>query len=273
MKKIRKLLITVLLSLCAVFALLGFSGCDFKDVITGQIVKKGGITYEKDENGNSYIIRACNSSVKKVKIESFINNLPVGFSTGVFSECYNLTNIEVFEDNKWLKSINGNLYNKDGTKLMQYAIGKKDELFVIPDSVTEIGWGAFEGCRNLKSIIIPDSVTKIDAWAFSECYNLISMVIPNSIKKIDIRTFNGCSSLRSIILPDSVTEIGVSAFKGCSSLTSIIIPDSVTEIGWDAFEGCNNLTIYCETRNKPSDWDRGWNYSNCPVVWGYTGKN
>jgi len=28
------------------------------------------------------------------------------------------------------------------------------------------------------------------------------------------------------------------------------------------------LTIYCEATSKPSGWDRDWNYSECPVVWG-----
>ena len=40
---------------------------------------------------------------------------------------------------------------------------------VIPDGVTGIGFEAFSGCENLRSVTIPDSVTKIGAYAFNNC--------------------------------------------------------------------------------------------------------
>lgn len=40
---------------------------------------------------------------------------------------------------------------------------------VIPNSVTEIDEGAFEGCKSLASITIPESVKKIDGSAFNGC--------------------------------------------------------------------------------------------------------
>ena len=51
----------------------------------------------------------------------------------------------------------------------------------------------------------------------------------------------------------------------------IIIPDSVTRIDYSAFYACSNLTIYCEAASQPSGWSSSWNFSNRPVVWGYTG--
>ena len=45
---------------------------------------------------------------------------------------------------------------------------------IIPNSVTSIGTGVFEGC-NLTSITIPDSVTRIENWAFSSCQNLTTI--------------------------------------------------------------------------------------------------
>ena len=92
----------------------------------------------------------------------------------------------------------GNLYTSDRRKLISYL--SKGENFIIPDSVTSIGDGAFGGCISLQSVTIPDSVTSIGDGAFG-----------------------GCKSLQSVTIPDSVTSIGHSAFGRCASLQFIFI--------------------------------------------------
>ena len=111
----------------------------------------------------------------------------------------------------------------------------------IPDSETEIGAQAFEGCRCLANVIIPSSVTQIGQEAFLGCTNLVSITIPNSVTLIDDFAFSHCSSLVSVDIPDSVTQIGSGAFRGCTSLVTINIPDSVTLIADFAFSGCSSL--------------------------------
>ena len=59
------------------------------------------------------------------------------------------------------------LFNKDKTTLIAYR--SKDTNYIIPDSVTNIGDGAFYKCEYLKSINIPDSVTNIGDYAFGVC--------------------------------------------------------------------------------------------------------
>ena len=165
-----------------------------------------------------------------------------------FSSCSNLTTITVSDSNSSYQSIDGNLYSKDGSFLMQYASGKTSESFTIPDSVTSIGRFAFSYCFNLTSITIPDAVTSIGNYSFYHC-----------------------SSLASIAIPDSVTFIGEHAFYYCFSLASITIPDSVTSIDSGAFSGCSNLTIYAEAETQPTGWKIDWNSDSRPVVWGYCG--
>ena len=159
-----------------------------------------------------------------------------------FGDCTSLTKITVNADNDYYSSINGNLYSKDGKAFIQYACGKNDREFIISDSVTSIGDGAFSGCSNLTSIVIPDSITSIGYDAFSGCSGLTSVVIPDSVTSIGSYAFYYCSGLTSVVIPDSVTSIGDYAFWGCSSLSSIVIPDSVTSIGSFAFRECSGLT-------------------------------
>ena len=93
---------------------------------------------------------------------------------------------------------------------------------IIPNSVTSIGDGAFEGCDALTSITIPNSVTSIGYGAFRNCSNLTSVTIGNSVTSIGERAFAFCESLTSITIPNSVTSIGRQAFAWCSSRKTVI---------------------------------------------------
>ena len=166
-----------------------------------------------------------------------------------FFGCTNLTGIIVDKNNPNYRSIDGNLYSKDGKILVAYAAGKQELSFIIPEGVTSIGSYAFSLCDNFTSITIPDSVTSIGEAAFY-----------------------GCTGLTNITIPESVTSIGDCAFSYCDNLTSIDIPEGVTSIGDYAFYSCENLTIHCEATTQPEGWEDGWNSSECPVVWGYEAK-
>ena len=166
-----------------------------------------------------------------------------------FHNCPSITSITVAEGNENYKSVDGNLYSKDGEILIQYAIGKTATTFAVPEGVTAIGNYAFYNCTSLTSIELPDSITAIGNHAFY-C----------------------CELLASIEFPDSLTTIDEMAFAGCISLTSIVIPEGVTTIRHDAFYYCESLTIYCEVTKRPSGWSNVWNSSFRPVVWGYTGE-
>ena len=143
-----------------------------------------------------------------------------------FSSCDRLTSIIVDENNKYYKSIDGNLYSKDGKTLIQYAIGKEDTSFEIPYGVTSIVDDAFYDCDSLVSVTIPDSVTSIGSDAFRKCDSLVSVIIPDSVTSIGSYAFAYCSRLTSVTIPDSVTSIGDWAFTYCKSLTSIIVDEN-----------------------------------------------
>ena len=132
----------------------------------------------------------------------------------------------------------------------------------IGNSVTSIGYQAFDGCTGLTSIVIPNSVTYIGGRAFYGCTGLTSIVIPNSVTSIEDWTFYDCAGLTSIVIPNSVTSIGRWAFDGCTGLTSINIPNSVTSIGYNAFFNCPELTsIVVESGNPIYD-----SRNNCNAI-------
>ena len=63
-----------------------------------------------------------------------------------FEECFSLNTIQVDENNPHYMSVDGVLFNKEGTLLHTYPIGKEGSGYIIPKSVSAIGTGAFNGC-------------------------------------------------------------------------------------------------------------------------------
>jgi hypothetical protein len=170
-----------------------------------------------------------------------IPNSVTSIERKAFGGCISLTAITVDTNNLAYRSVDGVLFNKSQTTLVEYPGGKRGS-YTIPSSVTGIGEMAFYGCTNLTSVIIGTGVISIGDWAFFYCLSLTGITIPNSVTSIGDDTFHGCSRLTSVTIPNSVTSIGVSVFCNCSSLTSITIPNRVTSIGDNTFQGCTSLT-------------------------------
>lgn len=177
-------------------------------------------------------------SLLSISISCNVSN--IGWNA--FGGCTAMVAFNVDSRNEYFCSVEGDLYNKDVTVLINYACGKDASFFTIPDSVTYISDYAFYYGKNLAAITIPDSVTDIGVCAFENCYRLTSITIPKGVTNIGDGMFAFCGSLTNIDIPNSVTSIGDQAFLECYALTSITIPDCVTSIGNGAFRHCSGLT-------------------------------
>lgn len=217
--------------------------------IPNAVTEIGGGAFSGCENVTSITIpssvRTINDSafaycksLKSVTIPSSVETL----GKHVFESCESITSISVNSNNPNYSSLNGTLFNKNKTELIQYPSGSSLTQYDVPNGVTKICDRAFGYCRKLTSVTISNTVTTIESFAFNDCSGLVSVYIPNSVTSIGDSVFSFCKNLKNITIPSSVTSIGDYTFQYCSSLTNVTIPDSVTHIGSWAYSDCTSLT-------------------------------
>ncbi len=90
-------------------------------------------------------------------------------SDDAFIGCLGLCALNVDSDNQDYCSVDGILYNKSLTKLIKFPPGKQINEFIIPDTVFEIGDGAFKNCTTLQTIICNNKILKFGKGVFDDC--------------------------------------------------------------------------------------------------------
>ena len=108
------------------------------------------------------------SNVKNVTIPSTVRIM----GEEIFYDCAALEKINVKSGNKYFRSKDGILYDKGMTEILHIPQLLQGNV-VIPEGVKVIADNAFEGRRDLHSILIPSSVERIGAKIFKNCNAIV----------------------------------------------------------------------------------------------------
>lgn len=115
------------------------------------------IKYPEDKNDSQYTIPEGVTSIAWT-VFTFSNHLHsisipksvTSISSGLFSSCKELSQIIVDINNPVFCSMDGVLFSKDKSALIEYPIGKKDIQYALTEDVDTIRAGAFYQCAALK---------------------------------------------------------------------------------------------------------------------------
>lgn len=143
----------------------------------------------------------------------------------------------------------------------------------IPNAITNIGSGAFNGCTGIQRLRMPISATlgtnafnnvtgiktmifnvgtsvcpnytssnyKTTPWYISRA-NVSEIIIQEGVTTIGTYAFADLTALTNVYIPSTVTEIGYYAFRGCSELTKVALPSGITKLNNSLFQNCSKLT-------------------------------
>ena len=178
---------------------------------------------------------------------------------GAFYNCNSLTSITVGENNATYDSRNNcNAIIKTASNTLIKGCNNTN----IPNSVTNIGSGAFEFCENITSITIPESVNTIGEMAFADCNGLESVIISKSVTSIGGWAFSNCSSLKKVYCyAENAPQTGDNVFYNVKTRYVFLrVPAESYELyktaevwkdfngmGYDAMETCGKFDLYYTT--------------------------
>lgn len=170
----------------------------------------------------------------------------------------NQLDIEVAADNPVYSSVDGTLFNKDQTKLIQYTHSYEERNYVVPETVKDID-GAFYCNSNLETLTISKNVEIIDKDTYNNNFDGNGIgcdlfISPCRAVYVDEENPYFCSvdgvlynkdmtmlvwyppqkTGNSYTVPDSVKVIAAGAFKN-SKVSNVQLPDGIEVLGRYAF--------------------------------------
>ena len=190
------------------------------------------------------------TSLKEITVPEGVTEL----GAYVFSGCTSLEKVNLpesleyvgegaFKDTPYLASLkaDGSGFIIVGKTLLDGSACKGD--ITIPENVTCIEGGAFDGNADITSVKFAAPMKKIGSRAFKDCTGLTSAVLP-ATENYDYNSsgiYSGCNGITSLTIAEGVTVIPSSTFEKCAALTDVTIPEGVETILSNAFFECTSL--------------------------------
>lgn len=195
------------------------------------------IDFAAFENCTSLIQAVLPESVRTIGSSAFSGceqlkyiNIPSRceeIGSGALAGCPKLSTVTVATNNPSFICVDGVLYSKDGTRVVQYLAGRTKSSYNMPSTVEAIDEYAFWGSGQLTDIALSSKLKEIPEYAFANCSGLERVDLPYRVESLMPYSFADCYSLKNVTVPDTLGYIDEKAFY---------LTDGVTVNYYDADE-------------------------------------
>ena len=157
------------------------------------------------------------------------------------------------------KSVNGASYNSDDWATIARIINKATlpETNTLALDFSEItiddnlfSFQSVTKRNKITSVVMPNGLTTLANGAFNGCTSLNNVGWSTALKSIGEGAFYN-TGFTSITIPEGVTSIGMQAFAFCGSLGSITFPATLQTVGEDVIEKSPVLALYSRNPTPP----------------------
>lgn len=165
---------------------------------------------------------------------------------------YRMTSIQ-------FKSVNGAVYNSDDWGAIERIINQSTlpenktvaldfSGITIADELFSFQGGPWKS--KITSVVMPNGLTTLADGAFNGCTSLNNVGWSPALTSIGENAFNN-TGLTSITIPEGVTSIGYQAFAYCAHLGSITFPATLQTVGQDVIMQSPVVALYSRNPTPP----------------------
>ena len=208
---------------------------------------------------------------------------------GAFSECLALSEIELPDHGLYIgkSAFEGTAYYETaanwesgllyiGRHLIEADPAVAGTSCTVRAGTLSVADYAFADCTELAEIVLPDSLTAIGAGVFegTEYYKTLTNWTNDGLLVYGTYLLDSHAAAEHAV-PAGTTLIASRAFSHNSAMKEITVPAGVQYMGRGVFLGCNLLVVCCEAESAPAGWSSAWNMGKdavdlrlpVPVVW------